>query len=131
MQTFAKLPTTRPMASAAQDQAGGDSAAPSVGNPTAAAVWRARGRPVKDVLPLPAVSGGPSDRAPRRHFEFPQPSVEARIAAAGLAAIIVFLFRKTVFGPGVLFIRDVNMVWLPQVETFVRCVASSAIAPPA
>ena len=44
----------------------------------------------------------------------------------GLFALALFLFRGAVFGGQALFIRDINMVWYPQVEAFVRCVASGS-----
>lgn len=45
-------------------------------------------------------------------------------AAAGLLAVAVFFFRGAVFGGQALYRRDISMVWYPQVEAFVRCVAS-------
>jgi hypothetical protein len=40
--------------------------------------------------------------------------------------MIVFLFRGAVLGGEVLYRRDINMVWLPQVEVFVRCIAAGS-----
>jgi hypothetical protein len=45
------------------------------------------------------------------------------LALAGLAAL---LFRDVLFGGRVLFERDIHAMWLPQMETLVRCVASGA-----
>lgn len=42
-----------------------------------------------------------------------------------LAALAAFLLWDAVRG-GTLFLRDINMVWLPQVETFVHCVAGGS-----
>ncbi len=47
-------------------------------------------------------------------------------AALCLLLIALFLFRDAVFGRGVLFRRDISLVWYPQVESFVRCVASGS-----
>jgi hypothetical protein len=47
-------------------------------------------------------------------------------ACVGLAAFLAFVFRGAVFGGGVLYQRDVHMVWYPQVETFVRCIAAGS-----
>jgi hypothetical protein len=41
-------------------------------------------------------------------------------------AWVVFFFRGAVFAGRTLFARDVNMVWLPQVEVFVRTVAAGS-----
>jgi hypothetical protein len=42
---------------------------------------------------------------------------------AALLAVPLFFFRDAVLGHGVLFRRDISLVWYPQVESFVRCVA--------
>jgi hypothetical protein len=47
------------------------------------------------------------------------------VLVAALAAIAGFLLRGTLAGR-TLFVRDVNMVWLPQVESFVQCVAAGS-----
>jgi hypothetical protein len=49
-----------------------------------------------------------------------------RVAVFGLAVLAIILFRKAVFGGQVFFVRDIAMVWYPQVESFVRCVASGS-----
>ena len=46
-------------------------------------------------------------------------------AVAGLLAIVTFLMREALAG-GVLYRRDVHLVWHPQVEAFVRAVASGS-----
>ncbi len=45
---------------------------------------------------------------------------------AGLLAVAVWPLRTAVFGGQVLFRRDINMVWLPQLEGLLRVVASPA-----
>ena len=47
------------------------------------------------------------------------------LPAVVLAGLAVFLLWDAVRG-GTLFLRDINMVWLPQVETFVQCVAAGS-----
>jgi len=47
------------------------------------------------------------------------------VAVGGLAAVVAFLFRGALAG-GVLFRRDVHLVWHPQVEAFVRAVAAGS-----
>ncbi len=54
---------------------------------------------------------------PRRHIT---------LAAAGLLVLAVVPFRDAVFGGAVLFRRDIGMVWLPMVESFVRVVAEGS-----
>jgi hypothetical protein len=49
-----------------------------------------------------------------------------RLAVATLAALVLLLFRPAVFGGQALFIRDISMVWYPQIESFVRCVAAGS-----
>jgi hypothetical protein len=44
---------------------------------------------------------------------------------AGLAALVVFILRAAIAG-GVLYRRDILLVWYPQVEGFVRALASGA-----
>jgi len=54
-------------------------------------------------------------------------SVKAEgLALLGLAAFPVLLFREAIFGGQTLFVRDIGTVWFPQVESFVRCVASGS-----
>ncbi|MBI3932199.1 MAG: YfhO family protein [Acidobacteria bacterium] len=65
-------------------------------------------------------------RALLRPIAWPRPGREHVLALFGLAALVAFLFRGAIFGGGVLFRRDINMVWLPQVETFVHCVAAGS-----
>ncbi len=48
------------------------------------------------------------------------------IARAGLALLVLALFREPLLG-GVLFRRDVHLIWVPQVEGFVRAVAEGAL----
>jgi len=52
-------------------------------------------------------------RAPRRDVG----------VALGLFAVAIFFFRGAILGHGVLFRRDISLVWYPQVESFVRCIA--------
>jgi hypothetical protein len=47
-------------------------------------------------------------------------------AALGLLLLALFLFRDAVLGRGVLFRRDISLVWYPQVESFVRSVAGGS-----
>jgi hypothetical protein len=46
--------------------------------------------------------------------------------ACGLVAWVVIFFRGAVLQGKTLFARDINMVWLPQVEVFVRCIAGGS-----
>jgi hypothetical protein len=50
----------------------------------------------------------------------------AWLARAGLAALVLLLFRELLQG-GVVFDRDVHLIWHPQVEAFVRAVAAGAL----
>lgn len=50
-----------------------------------------------------------------------------RLALAGLAAVVVFLHRGALFSGGVIYKRDVHLVWQPQIEGFVRAVLSGAL----
>lgn len=59
-----------------------------------------------------------------RQFFVPLPSPETLLALAGLLAVALFLYRDAVFGGQAIFRRDVSMVWLPQVEAFVRSVSA-------
>lgn len=59
-----------------------------------------------------------------RRFDLPLPSPATLPALAGLLAVALFLYRDAVFGGRVIFRRDVSMVWLPQVEAFVRSVSA-------
>lgn len=53
------------------------------------------------------------------------PRADRLPAALALAAVVAFLFRGALSG-GVLFRRDVHLVWHPQVEAFVRAVAAGS-----
>jgi hypothetical protein len=53
----------------------------------------------------------------------PSPSRRDAAPLAGLGAVAGFLFRAPLLGRGVLFRRDISLVWYPQVESFVRCIA--------
>jgi hypothetical protein len=55
-----------------------------------------------------------------------RPPRAAILAAAALLAWILVFFRGAVFAGQTLFLRDINMVWLPQVEVFVRCIAAGS-----
>ena len=44
----------------------------------------------------------------------------------GLAALVAFLIHRALFSGGVFFQRDVQLLWLTHVETFVRAVAGGA-----
>ena len=50
-----------------------------------------------------------------------------RLAAAVLALLVVVLFRESVLEGGVFYKRDIHLIWHPQVEGFVRAVASGAL----
>jgi hypothetical protein len=54
-------------------------------------------------------------------------TVRDRLAMAGLAGLVVFLHRGALFSGGVIYKRDVHLVWHPQVEGFVRAVLSGAL----
>jgi Bacterial membrane protein YfhO len=47
-------------------------------------------------------------------------------AGGVLLAVALFFFRDAVLGRGVLFRRDISLVWYPQVESFVRCIAAGS-----
>ena len=49
-----------------------------------------------------------------------------RLAGAALLLLTVVLFRESVLGGGVFYKRDIHLIWHPQVEGFVRAVASGA-----
>ena len=50
------------------------------------------------------------------------PSGRERIALGGLAGLVLFLHRDALFAGRVMFKRDVHLIWVPQVEGFVRAV---------
>jgi hypothetical protein len=49
-----------------------------------------------------------------------------RLAGAALLLLTVLLFRESVLAGGVFYKRDVHLIWHPQVEGFVRAVASGS-----
>ncbi len=49
-----------------------------------------------------------------------------RWALAGLAALVLIVFREVVFAGRVFFERDIHMNWHPQIEAFVRAVAGGS-----
>jgi Bacterial membrane protein YfhO len=49
-----------------------------------------------------------------------------RLAMGGLLGLGLFLHRRALFGNAVMYKRDVHLVWVPQVEAFVRAVFSGA-----
>ena len=61
-----------------------------------------------------------------------QPRADSRVgrsdvgAATVLLLVAVFFFRDAILGRGVLFRRDISLVWYPQVESFVRSIAQGA-----
>lgn len=61
-----------------------------------------------------------------REFAWPRPSRETLLALSALVALTLFLYREALFSGRVIFRRDVSMVWLPQVEAFVRSVGAGA-----
>ncbi|HVR72209.1 MAG TPA: YfhO family protein [Vicinamibacteria bacterium] len=72
-------------------------------------------------MSAPALSGAPAAAGPAA-----APGRGARAAAVlGLAAMVAFVLRGALAG-GVLFRRDVHLVWHPQVEAFVRAVAAGS-----
>jgi hypothetical protein len=62
----------------------------------------------------------------RRQIRIGAPSSASLAALFGYLCMGVFLFRDAVLGGRVLFRRDISTVWLPQVETLVRCVAAGS-----
>jgi hypothetical protein len=66
---------------------------------------------------------GPPLRA--RELRLPGPATLG--ALVWLLAMACFLLRGAVFGGGTLFARDIHLVWLPQVESFVQAVAGGAL----
>ena len=71
-------------------------------------------------MSAPAWTGAPASEAPRAAA-----GKGTAAAVCGLLAIVAFLLREALAG-GVLFRRDVHLVWHPQVEAFVRALASGA-----
>lgn len=61
-----------------------------------------------------------------RQFVLPRPSRDTTLALLALLAVALFLYRDVLFGARVIYRRDVSMVWLPQVEAFVRSVGAGA-----
>ena len=51
---------------------------------------------------------------------------QSRWAALLLTLPALWILRAPLFGPGVLYERDIHLVWYPQVESFVRAVASGS-----
>lgn len=47
-------------------------------------------------------------------------------AIIGIPGVALFLFHRAVFGQGFFYQRDIHLVWLPQVEAFVRSVLSGS-----
>lgn len=62
----------------------------------------------------------------RRSFRLLHLEREDTPALGGLALLLAFLFRDALLGRGVFFRRDVHLVWIPQVEGFVRAVLGGA-----
>ncbi len=54
------------------------------------------------------------------------PIARDRLAMGGLLGLGLFLHRSALVGDAVMYKRDVHLVWLPQVEAFVRAVLSGA-----
>jgi Bacterial membrane protein YfhO len=54
------------------------------------------------------------------------PSGRERIALSGLAGLVLFLHRGALVAGGVMFKRDVHLIWVPQIEGFVRAVLGGA-----
>jgi hypothetical protein len=50
-----------------------------------------------------------------------------RAGAAALVLLVVWLFRGAIFGGGVFYARDIHLMWVPQVEGFVRSVAAGSL----
>jgi hypothetical protein len=49
-----------------------------------------------------------------------------RLAALALAALALWLFREAVFAGGVLYKRDIHLVWHPQIEAFARAIVAGS-----
>ena len=49
-----------------------------------------------------------------------------RLALGGLAALVLLLHRGALLSGGVIYRRDVHLVWFPQIEGFVRAVLAGA-----
>jgi FkbM family methyltransferase len=58
-----------------------------------------------------------------REIRWPSVARQDLWAVLGLFAVTLFFFRDAVLGRGVLFRRDISLVWYPQIESFVRCIA--------
>ena len=54
------------------------------------------------------------------------PSRRERIALSGLAGLVLFLHRGALVAGGVMFKRDVHLIWVPEIEGFVRAVLGGA-----
>jgi hypothetical protein len=61
-----------------------------------------------------------------RRIPLPRARREHVALALGLLFPALYFFRDAVFLGRLLFRRDLNMVWLPQVETFVNCIGRGA-----
>jgi hypothetical protein len=62
----------------------------------------------------------------QREVRLPRPNREHLLALLALTGLAVLLFHEAVFAGRSLFVRDINMWWLPQVEAFVRCIAAGS-----
>jgi hypothetical protein len=51
---------------------------------------------------------------------------EHALSLLALLGALSWLFRDVLFFGGVYFKRDIHLVWHPQVESFVRCVAAGS-----
>jgi hypothetical protein len=78
---------------------------------------------VRADLPV-AVSGG--EAAPSRPQGGVGAGASARLAALALLGLALWLFREAVFGGGVLYKRDIHLVWHPQIEAFARAVVAGS-----
>ena len=58
-----------------------------------------------------------------RQVRWPRLSQPDLWAGLGILLLPLFFFRHAVLGHGVLFRRDISLVWYPQVESFVRCIS--------
>jgi hypothetical protein len=61
-----------------------------------------------------------------RRLAYPKLARQDVLAGSGLLLVALFFFRRAVLGHGILFRRDISLVWYPQVESFVRSVAAGS-----
>jgi len=62
----------------------------------------------------------------RQQLRLPVPDRETSFALAGLAALVFALLHASLLGQGFFFERDIHMMWVGQIESFVHCVVGGS-----